>query len=318
VAEACVVLDGRIFETPGFSGASQVQSAPIVRNGVQRGVVKVGYSEERPLHREGPFLHQERKLIDTVAHEVGLLAERLEVQDRLGHLEGQLRHADRLATIGQLGAGVAHELNEPLANILGFAQLARKAPGIPEEAARDLDRVISATLHARDFVRRLLSFARGASTAPTSIDLDDLIDEVLALYESRLTHARVTVERSRSADEPRIDATPSLVQQVLVNLIVNAVQAMPEGGTLRIETDVRDAWVCVTVEDTGHGMSASVRRQIFRPFFTTKGPDEGTGLGLSVVHDIVSAHGGKIEVQSVPDVGTRFPLHILYYSDRKA
>src|SRR5690606_30658204 len=118
-----------------------------------------------PLASEGPFLAEERSLLDTVARQIGVFVESVEAEARRARMEAQLRHADRLATIGQLAAGVAHELNEPLGNVLGFAQLALKAPDVPVQVRADLDRIVKASLHGREIIRKLLVFARQAPAA---------------------------------------------------------------------------------------------------------------------------------------------------------
>ncbi|MHC4550884.1 MAG: sensor histidine kinase [Planctomycetota bacterium] len=308
VAEARIVFDGRIHQTSGFDRVVESQGVPIVRDGVHRGRVEVGYTETKLPEHDGPFLYQERKLIEAVAHEVGLVAGRLETEERRVHLEEQLRHADRLATIGQLAAGVAHELNEPLASILGFVQLALKAPDLPDRVAADLERVVASSLYARDFIRRLLTFARPEVTDPLPVDLNAAIDEVLGLFEARWAHQSIAIRRGLSKTTPVVAATPAQIRQVLVNLLTNAAHAMPQGGRLAIGTRVDDDWVKLTVEDSGDGMSVRVRKRIFEPFFTTKSAGQGTGLGLSVVHDIVTAHGGTIRVDSRTGAGTRFEL----------
>jgi signal transduction histidine kinase len=287
-----------------------VQKAPIVRNDVPRGLVEVGYTDRELPQHEGPFLGEERKLIDAVAHEIGFIADRLEAQERRARLEDQLRHADRLISIGQLAAGVAHELNEPLANILGFAQLAAKAQGLPAEVAKDLERIVSSSLYARDFIRRLLTFARAEPAKKEPLDLHGVIGEVLALVEARWARQNVTVERDLSEATAFVDATRSELQQVLMNLLANAVQAMPKGGTLTVATRVEEGRVRVIVADTGVGMNERVRKQIFHPFFTTKGAGQGTGLGLSVARDIVVAHRGTIRVESRVGEGSRFEIEL--------
>ena len=311
VAEARIVFEGRAYATPGFDGAQEVQRADIARGGVLRGRVEVAYTAPRALQHEGPFLREERALIDTIAHDVGLIADRLEAHARRARLEEQLQHADRLATIGKLAAGVAHELNEPLANVLGFAQLARKVGALPPQAAADIDRVVEASLHARDVIRRLLLFARQSPPQAAAVDLTFLVEDVLGFFETRWARGGVRLIRALSvAPRPVVDADRGQLRQVLVNLLVNAAQAMPRGGDLTVRTRSTDDRVELVVEDTGLGMSDEVRSQIFLPFFTTKDVNEGTGLGLSVVHGIVTAHGGHIDVESAPGRGSRFTVSL--------
>ncbi len=304
-AVARVVLDEKPFTTPSFRRGAQRQSAEIVVGGVSRGFVEVSYTRRRPEADEGPFLKEERSLIDAVARQLAAVVERREAAAESARLQELLRHADRLATIGQLAAGVAHELNEPLGNVLGFAQLAKK--GGPAVAG-DLDKIVAAALHAREIVRKLMLFARQTPPTKTRVNLNTVISEGLYLVEARCAKEGVELVRRLEPDLPDIIADSFQLHQVLVNLVVNAVQAMPGGGTLTIRTGRSDGHVVLVVEDTGCGLTEEVRRQIFIPFFTTKDVNQGTGLGLSVVHGIVSAHGGTIMVASEPGRGARFEI----------
>jgi two-component system NtrC family sensor kinase len=308
VAVARVVLDEQVFATPSFRRGAQRQSAEIVVGGVSRGSIEVSYARRRPEADEGPFLKEERSLIDAVARQLAAVVERREAAAESARLQEQLRHADRLATIGQLAAGVAHELNEPLGNILGFAQLAKKGGADGASLAGDLDKIVAAAMHAREIVRKLVLFARQTPPTKARVNLNAVIAEGLYLVEARCAKEGVELVRRLEPDLPDIVADSSQLHQVLVNLAVNAVQAMPGGGRLTIRTRRADGHVALVVEDTGCGMTEEVRRQIFIPFFTTKDVSEGTGLGLAVVHGIVSAHGGTITVASEPGRGTRFEI----------
>ena len=310
ITQGRISLDGAVHATEGFQPGAHRQSAEIVVNDRPRGAIEVVYTEQRPELDEGPFLTEERSLIDAVAREIALTIERRQADEERLRLEDQLRHADRLATIGQLAAGVAHELNEPLGNILGFAQLAQKHPDIPGPVVRDFEKIVTTSLHAREIVRKLMLFARQMPPQKTPVDLNVVVEDGLYFLESRCTRGGVGLVRDLSGDLPRIVADPAQLNQVLVNLVVNAIQAMPEGGTLTIRTRATDDHVVLRVEDNGVGMSEEVLEQVFLPFFTTKDIDEGTGLGLPVVHGIVTSHGGTIDVQSAVGRGTRFEIRL--------
>jgi signal transduction histidine kinase len=309
-ALARIIVDGRSYTTPEFHEGRHRQTADIIVTGQGRGVVEVVYSEEKPELDEGPFLKEERSLIDTIARELALLIERRQAEEEKLKFQEQLRHADRLATIGQLAAGVAHELNEPLSNILGFAQLANKCPGLPKQAEQDIDKIVKASLHAREVVKKLLIFARQMPPSKTLVNLNQIVKDGLYLLDPRFAKKGIDLALMLAPDLPEITADPAQLHQVLVNLIVNAVQAMPEGGRLTIRTLAHDDHLLLIVEDTGVGMSEEVLKQIFVPFFTTKDIGQGTGLGLSVVHGIVTAHGGSIKVESEPDKGSRFEVRL--------
>lgn len=314
---AKIIFDGRSFTTDNYKGPNQKLISDIVINNEKRGCVKVGYSSEKPELDEGPFLEEERKLIDTIAKEVALIIEKREVAEEKLKLQEQLRHADRLATIGQISAGVAHELNEPLSSILGFAQIIKKSPKLPKQEKEDIERIVKASLHAREVIKKLMIFTRQMPPQKNEIDLNQIVEESLDFLESRCAKENVEVVSSLSEALPRITADSSQLTQVLVNLVINAVQAMEGGGKLKISTYSIHGYVCLSVEDTGVGMSKDLIKKIFNPFYTTKGIGKGTGLGLPVVHGIVSSHGGKIEVESQEGRGSRFLVKFPINSGKK-
>ena len=306
VTEARVILDEREHATCDFEESWQVQSADIVVKGLRRGVVQVAYSEMKQLLDEGPFLTEERNLIGAISAQLAHIVERKEAEQETERLQVQLRHADRLATIGQLAAGVAHELNEPLGAILGFAQLAMKCPDLPQQGSQDIDRIIAASLHAREIITKLLIFARQTPPEENSVDLDDVVEESLFFFDARCIKEGIRMVRNLAGGLPMIVADSAQLRQVTTNLVVNAIQAMPATGTLTVATSAADGWVELTVEDTGTGMSEEVKEKLFLPFFTTKDVSQGTGLGMAVVHGIVTSHGGSINVETQEGKGSRF------------
>jgi signal transduction histidine kinase len=307
---ARICLDGKSYVTEGYLETPHRQVSDVVVNGQNVGFVEVAYREARLMLDEGPFLAEERSLIDSVAREVAIFYERTRTEAEKASLQGQLRHADRLATIGQLAAGVAHEFNEPLANILGFAQLAKKTRDLPDQVKRDLRSIETASLHAREIIKKLMTFARQLPPRKAPVNLNDVVEEGLYFFEARCVKAGVELRRRLAADLPEITVDAGQINQVLVNLVVNALQAMPEGGTLTVETRAGEKAVRLSVEDTGVGMSDELKKQIFLPFFTTKDVHEGTGLGLAVVHGIVTSHGGTITVRTKEGRGTRFVIRL--------
>jgi two-component system NtrC family sensor kinase len=310
IASARIILDEGSYTTPRFRESAQKQVANIVVDGEERGSVEVVYSKKKPELDEGPFLKEERNLIDTVAREISLIMERKQTEQDKERLQEQLRHADRLATIGQLSAGVAHELNEPLGSILGFAQLIQKYPKLSEQVKQDIEKIMKASLHAREVVKKLMLFARQLPPQRTRVDLNQIVEESLYFLESRCTKEGIKVIRLLSSDLPKVTADPAQMTQVLVNVAVNAIQAMPSGGRLTIQTKASDKFVSLTIEDTGVGMTENIMKQIFLPFFTTKDVSKGTGLGLPVVHGIVTSHGGSINVDSKVGQGTIFKIQL--------
>jgi signal transduction histidine kinase len=307
---ARIVLGDRTFATGNFRKAVQSMRADLAVNGKVAGFVEVGYIWEKPELDEGPFLSEERNLIDTVAREVSVLVEQKQAEDERSRLEEQLLHADRLATIGQLGAGLAHELNEPLANILGFAQLANKDQSLTGQTRQDVGKIVSAALHAREVISKLLVFARETKPEISLVNLNELVEDGLHFLQSRCAKAGIELKRDLFEEPVELTADRSQLLQVLTNLVVNSIQAMPDGGQLTISTAADGNDVLLAVEDTGIGINNEVMRDIFNPFFTTKDVDQGTGLGLSVVHGIVTSHGGTIDVESEVGRGTKFTIRM--------
>lgn len=306
ITSARIVLDGRSFATSGFGEYPWKQSADIVINDTCRGSIEVVYRTEMPLIDDDPFLKEEHDLIKEVARQVGLILERREAEEEKTKLQEQLRHADRLATIGQLAAGAAHELNEPLGSVLGFAQLAKNCPKLPAQAEQDIEKIISAALHAREIIKKLMISARQMPTRKGPCNVNNLVREGLYFLESRCEREGISLVRQLEEGIPEITADASQLHQVLVNLVVNAIQAMPHGGTLTIQTCAEGDRILLVVEDTGTGMTQETMKQLFIPFFTTKAIGQGTGLGLSVAHGIVTSHGGTIRAESQVGKGSRF------------
>ncbi len=312
-AQTCarVTLGDEVYTSPGFRPSDHGLAAEVLVRGARRGGVEVFYAPERGEHDPGdpaglwPFLAEERHLIDGVAREIGFIVERRWFDEENDRLRMQLRHADRLATIGQLAAGVAHELNEPLANILGFAQLLEAQPEVGDRARGDVRQIVTASLYAREVIRKLMLFARQTPPQRGRVDVNGVVADALALVESRCQRSGIEVQRSLSADLPPLVGDAAQIQQVVVNLLVNAIQAMPAGGRLQVTTESRPAGTAILINDSGVGIPPEDLDKIFLPFFTTKEVGHGTGLGLAVVHGIVSAHRGTVTVTSRLDQGTR-------------
>jgi two-component system NtrC family sensor kinase len=311
VAEARLELDGTLHATPGFGDARAASHGVEIHvDGRRRGRIEVAYREPRPAADEGPFLDEERGLLQAVAAEVSRLVTTREAESERFLLQEQVRHADRLATIGQLSAGIAHEINEPLGGILGFAQLSRKHENLDPAVAEDLDKIVAAALHAREVVRKLMLFARQHVPARIGLNLNRIVETALSLVENQARQAGVDFESRLDPDLPDIQADAGQLQQVVVNLAVNALQAMPDGGTVIVETGASGSRVHLAVKDHGTGIAEENLERIFLPFFTTKDVGQGTGLGLAVVHGIVASHEGEIDVKSHPGRGSRFEVRL--------
>lgn len=219
----------------------------------------------------------------------------------------RLMESDRLAAVGELVAGVAHEVNNPLSSISAFAQLLLRDSTLTPQQRESLDVIRGETMRASQVVKDLLAFARRSERQTAPLDLNGVVGRTLRMRQYQFNEASVRVESELAADLPSVMGDARQLQQVCLNLLTNAVQAMsPAGGVLRVRTYQANDRVRLEVQDTGPGISVDARARIFEPFFTTKQEGEGTGLGLSVTYGIVTTHGGTIEVVETGPEGTTF------------
>jgi hypothetical protein len=231
-------------------------------------------------------------------------------------LERRLVQADKLSSVGLLAAGVAHEVNTPLAVISTYAQMLAKQVSGDDQKSRLLDKIAKQTFRASEIVNSLLNFSRTSPTAFDEIDLNRVVAESLTLIRHQMEKSGIGVQLDLDEQLPAMKGNSGKLQQVFLNLFLNARDAMGPQGTLTVRTYAKGEAVGVDVTDTGHGISPENLSRIFDPFFTTKGVRKGTGLGLSVTYGIVREHGGAIEVESQPGEGTRF--HLEFPAARKA
>lgn len=227
-------------------------------------------------------------------------------------LENRLVQADKLSSLGLLAAGVAHEVNTPLAVISTYAQMLAKQVNGDESKAKLLEKIAKQTFRASEIVNSLLNFSRTSSISYEEIDLHKIVRETLQLVSPQMEKSGVRVQDGLGAPHGPIRGNSGKLQQVFLNLILNARDAMEGGGTLLLESEADDASVRIRISDSGCGISESDLARIFDPFFTTKTAKKGTGLGLSITYGIVKEHAGSIAVESQPGQGTRvlleFPL----------
>jgi PAS domain S-box-containing protein len=246
-------------------------------------------------------------LLDKTGATTGRLVIVDDITERV-RLEDQLVENDKLTSMGLLAAGVAHEVNTPLAVISSYSQILRKQLSPGDERNRLMDRIIKQTFRASEIVNNLLSFSRTNATEFVELDVHQVVTETLSLLEHQLRQAGIVVERDLAAEVPLAFGNPGKMQQVFLNLFLNARDAMSGGGTLRLRTETTGSRLQVWIEDTGTGVSQENIRRIYDPFFTTKERGKGTGLGLSVSYGIIQEHGGAIAVESEPGRGTTFRL----------
>jgi signal transduction histidine kinase len=231
-----------------------------------------------------------------------------ETAARLSAVE-QMRHADRLSTVGKLAAGVAHELGTPLSIVGGHAQMIAEGEVKGEAAIASARAIDAEATRMGKIVRQLLDFARRKGPEGVTCEPNAVVERSVQLLGVMADRAKVKTELKLAIPASRVEIDEDSLQQIVTNLAVNAIQAMPSGGTLTVSVERIDKLVRIAVRDTGPGIPADVREHIFEPFFTTKAVGDGTGLGLAVVHGIITDHGGRISVDTGP-TGTTFSMDL--------
>jgi signal transduction histidine kinase len=231
--------------------------------------------------------------------------------DDLAQAQAQLVQSEKLASVGVLAGGVAHEINNPLMIIGGRIELLLMRKDLPPPVREDLERVGRESTRISEIVKNLLAFSRAhRARARERLDVNAVVENTLQLVGHPLSVANIEIVRDLGKDLPAVEGYAGQLEQVFVNLAVNAMHAMENGGVLTIQTRRNPGGVVVEFADTGSGIAEEHLRKIFDPFFTTKPEGKGTGLGLSVSFGIIEAHGGEIGVESQVGQGTRFQVRL--------
>lgn len=247
------------------------------------------------------------------------------------HTEEELMRSEKLASLGQLAASVVHEVNNPLAGIMVYVKLLLKRykedklqTKKTEEQLLKMEKELDRTTR---IIRNLLDFARQSEPSMAPMDVNNVIEDALQLVDNQINLENVSLEKNLQENLPPVMADYDKIQQVLINIILNAIQAMPEGGNLTITSSTTgNIWIAgsyktairIDIQDTGIGIPKENLHKLFTPFFTTKAKGEGSGLGLSVVHGIIGKHKGKIDVTSQPNIGTTFSIYLETMNEKEA
>ncbi len=268
---------------------------------------------DRLLVEQTTFNTQLRERVQEATREVSAANERLrQVTEDLLDTQRRLTQSERAAVVGQMAATFAHEIGSPLSAISTHLELMTEDASISEDTRRRLKLVQDQVNRITGFVEELLSETRASMQPPSPIQLNQILQQLLLFLEHHLARCRVTVETHLSPDLPEIEANPQQLQQVFLNLLNNACDAMPKGGTIVVETsscsDPDGRYVVASVADNGTGIAEEKQSHIFEPFFTTKDLRRGTGLGLSIAAKIIRQHHGTIELHSVPGAGAKFTI----------
>jgi signal transduction histidine kinase len=229
--------------------------------------------------------------------------------DELRQTQYQLVHSTKLAAIGELATNLAHEINNPLTSVLGYTSHLLRTFSGPEESLQKLRIIEQETLRVRKIIRNLLDFSRRGNVWRQTGDLAMPLKETVALLQGVAERSGVRISESYPSDPMTVDMDQNELKQVFLNIMNNALHAMPGGGELQIRLFVAEGgWVVIEFKDTGHGITREIIGRVFEPFFTTKNNGDGTGLGLSISNRIVQNHGGRIEVSSIPGEGAAFRI----------
>ena len=255
-------------------------------------------------------------LRDAAGGEAGTVAyvhdmrETLEIERRLEEVQMQLIHADKMASLGKLAAGVAHEINNPLGGILLFGGLLLEDMDFADPKREDMDRIVQEARRCREIVNSLLDFSHQKKRYEEPVDVNAAVEQCLSLLGNKAVFYNISIELEFADSLPVVTGNPSQIKQVFTNIVTNAVDAMEGEGTLTVGSryDRDTGEVVVAFHDTGPGMPANVRNRVFDPFFTTKEPGKGTGLGLSLSYNIIRGHRGDIRVHCPTGGGTIFEV----------
>lgn len=316
-----VVADARHDPRPNpdavaAMGNRTIVSLPLYVDDHKLGFLGVGtFGDEGPI----PPTEEELDLLQLMASHLSVVLARLRAEERRVAAEEQLHAAQRLEAMGRIAGGVAHDMNNLLTVVLGNVDLARLATD-PASAAHSIDDIEAAATRAAALSRQLLSFSRRRVLQVQPIDVRDVVQSLVPLF-GRLLGSDIQLEMLAPAHPLVVRGDPGQLEQVVMNLVVNARDAMAEtGGRLTVELEAVELeggavappgrYVVLCISDTGIGMTAEVQARVFEPFFTTKGPEAGTGLGLSVVHGIVDQHDGRLQVYSEPGYGTTMRVYL--------
>ena len=352
---ARIILENQEYRTQNFRETVWKQTSDIVVHNQRIGTVEVYHLEEKPEIDEGPFIKEERQLINAIAKRLGHLYERIKGEDERKNIKAQLLQSEKMASVGQLAAGVAHEINNPtgfvssnlktlseyLKDINGLLREYKKLiadlkentdadgghPAISEHVERitaleeevDIDFILNdifelieesreGTERIKNIVQDLKDFAHPGEDKPKFADINKNLDSTVNVVWNELRYkADVTKDYG---DLPQVHCYPQMINQVFVNILVNAAQSIKERGEIKIKTRADNGYAEIKISDTGSGIPKENLSKIFDPFFTTKTVGSGTGLGMNVAYNIIKKHNGTIDVESTVGAGTTFTIRL--------
>ncbi len=300
-------LDNHYMISKPLSDQSVWQEAEITFFDMPNGFIKVHYNATK--YKKSDFLDEERRLLRAVALEISRFYENKITKEKVLELQTGMRRVDRLSILGEITAGIAHELNTPLGNILGFAELIKERT-TDKQILQDIDKVINASIFSREIVKKLMFFSCEMPYNMEFIKIKPVVEQALRFLEPNFSKAGTNFKFQIADDLLEAQFDSIQFTQVLVNLLVNAIYVSPLGGVVSIDISNDSTNYFIEITDEGKGIPDDVGEKIFEPFFTTKPFGEGTGLGLSVAHGIIKSHRGEITTaQNIP-TGTIFRIKL--------
>ena len=294
---------------PGYSvKTGNILAGEILSSSITLFNKKVGRLEAHLNKKELGFLDEEQLLLDNIALKIGDVLERIEIRKNESVLRMQMERADRLNILGELTAGIAHELNTPLANILGYAELLRPKMQVDQEAEADVEKIISSAIYSREVVKKLMFFTCEMPQEMKKVNIVPSIKSAVDLLDA--TFRKSEVKYIVKIEEKELWLRADIIQltQIIFNLVINAIYFSPKNALVTIEALQNKHSVILKITDEGNGLTEAALEKVFQPFFTTKPVGEGSGLGLSVVHGIVTSHKGTIVAANNEDRGATFTV----------
>ena len=307
LACACIIISGKSFGNI----AEQNSHAQIKQNIFFQeeliGNISVSYKGEAL--KTSSFLIEEKKLLNKVAQELSFLYERQQRKQKEDVLNEIVRRQERLTIFGEMTAGIAHELNTPLGNMIGFSEFIIDATK-EKSSKNDAQKIKQSALHAREIVKKLMFFSCEVPQQLQSVKINRILSEAIDLLSPLLKQSGIKIVFDKKGNNPSAFIDKIQFTQVIFNLLNNAIQASKAGGIVKVELTTLKGFINISIQDFGCGIPIDIQDKIFEPFFTNKAMGTGNGLGLSVVHGIIKKHRGRIQFSSEENVGTTFVVSI--------
>ena len=303
-------IEDRLFLTDTLPEETVFQYAKIITYKQELGYVKVHYPT--PQFKQENFLQEELILLFTIANEINAFYEKHLSREREALLKQNAARVDRLSILGEITAGIAHELNTPLGNILGYAELILQNK-LEEQTKQDLIKITNAAIYSREIVKKLMFFSCEMPYSMEILEIKPIVTQVLAFLEPKFSKQRVNhiLDFENSTLKAQLDNVQ--FSQVLFNILLNSLYVSPKGSTIKISVTNDATYFYIEIADEGSGISDELKAIVFDPFYTTKPLGEGTGLGLSVVHGIIKSHKGDIKISDNKPKGAIFTIMLPLY-----